>query len=107
SGAECQRSSLGSVQVTDVEVEVRLHGRRGVRPDRWSIPGRALEAQLRSLSVAVEPGPVLVAATDGPAGDLAVKPRQCRGLGALEHDATQFTNCLCHVSSAGLGGNQS
>jgi hypothetical protein len=90
---EGEHDLLGSVEVVDPEMQVKLHRRRRIRPRRRLMARRSLERQVEVCLLALAyRAPVRLRANHRPPRDPAVELRERGGVAALQGDPTQPSN---------------
>jgi len=90
--AQGEHGSLGCVEVVDPKMEVKLHGRRRIRPSRRLMARRSLERQVEACLLALAYRvPVCPRVDHRPPRELAVELCECGGITALQSDSAQLS----------------
>jgi hypothetical protein len=95
--AQGEHSSLGCVEVVNPKMQVKLHGRRRVRPRRRLMARRSLERQVEACVLALANRvPVGVRVDHRPPRQPAVELRESGGIAAFQGDSAQLSNTTAH-----------
>jgi hypothetical protein len=95
--AQGEHGSLGCVEVVNPEMQVKLHGRRRVRPSRRLMARRSLERQVEACVLALAHRvPVCVRVDHRPPRQPAVEVRESGGIAAFQGDSAQLSNTTAH-----------
>jgi hypothetical protein len=91
--AQIEHGTLGRVEIFHSKVQMRLHGRGGVRPLRWLMARRPLEGQMEPrLFAFAHRIPIRVGVDYRPSGELAVEGREPGGIAAFEGEPAERTD---------------
>jgi hypothetical protein len=95
--AQGEHGSLGGVEVMNPKMQVKLHGRRRVRPSRRLMARRSLERQVEACVLALAHRvPVCVRVDHRPPRQPAVEVRESSGIAAFQGDSAQLSNTTAH-----------
>jgi len=95
--AQGEHGSLGGVEVVNPKMQVKLHGRRRVRPLRRLMARRSLERQVEACVLALAHRiPVGVRVDHRPPREPAVEVRESGGIAAFQGDSAQLSNTTAH-----------
>jgi hypothetical protein len=95
--AQGEHGSLGCVEVVHPEMEVKLHGRRRIRPGRRLMARRSLERQMEACLLALAyRAPVFLRVDHRPPRQPTVEVRESGGIAAFQGDSAQLSNTTAH-----------